>query len=399
MRNMETTPPTVMRAPEHASDDTPERVAKLASDIKHHEMLSEIIPELTGKRHITYVPFKETEETYKGVTMASLENEAVQEALKSTRAIICIGRDSQPNPEYDETQPERNIILTPSAQSNVEMSSGLYHEATWLGNEDVRIIATGKYNNRALDMENAKGIVGEAAGILEDDMIHVSESQLAKLLDGSDIIQAKDRVVERLIEAGDERGAAMARRAFESIMYKQKVAESADLEKMRQAMLCEFEKYPRMAEATLMREVAIEAGVPYSAIVEEADSVDTISNLVHIVANEKAGAEDYQGIYDGPVVVVASRDHAPRTTWIVDHVLPDGVDVVIVESDPQLPDDETLVEAMERELRSSWLGKNWIGGTRDINELQKIVTKGYFSENRLTSEELAKKVQQQSATK
>ena len=148
-----------------------------------------------------------------------------------------------------------------------------------------------------------------------------------------------------------------------------------------------------------MREGAIAAGVPGDRIIEEPDSVDTISNLVNIVANEKAGAEDYRGMYDGPIVVVASMDHMPRAMWITDRVLPEGVEVLFVESDPRLPDDETLYAAEERELNSCRRGGKWIGAVapHDVNEIEKLVHKGYFSEHRKSAAQLAAAVKQQSA--
>lgn len=354
-------------------------------------MLAEITPALTDRK-ITYVPFVEDTAEYPNITMANREDQSVKEVLSRASRIICIGRDSQPNPDYDEAYPERNILLTNSAASNVELSSQLYHQAVDSGNENVRIIATGRYNNRALDMEFAKPIVGEAVGMYEDDVAHLSVGQLKHLLDGKDLLVAKE-----VVASGDSREEIMARVAFGNILVNQGVDEDADPEEVRQAIVRQFADFPRISESMLMREGALAAGVPGDRIIEEPDSVDTISNLVNIVANEKAGAEDYRGMYDGPIVVVASMDHMPRTMWITDHVLPEGVEVLFVESDPRLPDDETLYAAEERELNSYRKGKGWIGDApHDVDEIEKRVHKGYFSEHRKSAAQLAAAVKQQS---
>lgn len=352
-------------------------------------MVKEVGESLTGKRKITYVPLRreqqETEQPYSNIEIA----ERVDDLLKEAGTIICIGRDSQLNPDYDEAYPERNIILTDSAESNIERTAGLYRKAKELGNNNLRIIATGRYNNRALDVEFAKPIIAEAAGVYEHEVAHMSVSELERLLVGTDVLTVKDKMAE-----GEDEASIMASKAFENILLNQMVSDNPTNEEVNQALVRQFSAYPRISESTLMREIAISKGVPSEVIVEEADSVDTVSNMVNIAANEKAGSADYAGLYDKPIVIVASEDHMPRTMWIADHVLPDGVDLIFVESDARLSSDEELYKSEERELKSFRKGKEWIGDTRDIDELETRVHKGYFSKHRRSAAQLAAAVRE-----
>lgn len=351
----------------------------------HEEMIKEVGESLTGKRKIAYVPFRREQQDVQNGSRSNIEMvEQVDDLLKEAGTIICIGRDSQPNPDYDEVYPERNIILTDSAESNVELTAELYRKAKELGNNNLRVIATGRYNNRALDVEFAKPIIAEAAGVYEDEVAHLSVGGLKRLLTGADALAVKDKLA-----ADTDEASIMARKAFENILLNQKVSDSSTNEEVNRALVRQFSAYPRISESTLMREIAISKGVPGDAIVEEADSVDTVSNMVNIAANEKAGSADYAGLYEKSIIIVASEDHMPRTMWIADHVFPDGVDLIFVESDARLSSDEELYKSEERELKSFRKGKGWIGDTRDIDELEARVHKGYFSKHRKSAAQLA----------
>lgn len=344
--------------------------------------MGEVDRSLTGTREIYYLPRQEHAEQYNNITTVRRGKE-FYDLLSEAGFVICIGRDSQPNPMYDERKPEHNIILSDSAESNVCLASMLYHNMTALGNNDVRVIMTGRYNNRALDIEYARPIIAEAADTPLDLVSHLSVDLLQKFLEGKDILSAKERVA-----SGDSPDESMMRLALKNILATQGVTEDSSSEDIVGAVVRQFANFPRISESTLMRELAMNLGVPYGSIIEEPDSVDTISNIVNIVASAKAGSEDYKGIFDKPIVVVASEDHMKRTIGIVDHVLPNGVDVICVESDAALPNENALFESMLRELRSFLKGKNWIGDTRDIEELDKRVERGYFSQHRKSAAQL-----------
>lgn len=82
----------------------------------HEEMIKEVGESLTGKRKIAYVPFRREQQDVQNGSRSNIEMvEQVDDLLKEAGTIICIGRDSQPNPDYDKVYPERNIILTDSA--------------------------------------------------------------------------------------------------------------------------------------------------------------------------------------------------------------------------------------------------------------------------------------------
>jgi hypothetical protein len=139
-----------------------------------------------------------------------------------------------------------------------------------------------------------------------------------------------------------------------------------------------------------MVERAVELGVPLEAILEEDGAVDTITNLLFIRQMlEAREAEGHAAVKN--VVIVAGSDQLPRTTWIANHILPDGVEITCVESDPALSP-EAYAVSCEREEASFLRGSNWIGGTRDPQKLEKIVEKGYFGVDRVDAKELAQHV-------
>jgi hypothetical protein len=109
-----------------------------------------------------------------------------------------------------------------------------------------------------------------------------------------------------------------------------------------------------------MVERAVDLGVPSEAIFEEDGAVDTISNFV-FTAEMLDNVDELKNSDVKRIVVVAGSDHLPRATWLADHILPDGVEIVGIESDPALTA-ETYAESCTRELNSFRKGSNWIGG-------------------------------------
>jgi hypothetical protein len=69
--------------------------------------------------------------------------------------------------------------------------------------------------------------------------------------------------------------------------------------------------------------------------------------------------------------------------------LPDGIEVVFVESDASLSA-EAYAASCAREEQSFQKGSNWIGGTRELDEIEAITQAGYFE--RFSPEKLAAEV-------
>ena len=161
------------------------------------------------------------------------------------------------------------------------------------------------------------------------------------------------------------------------------------------ALLDEYEKYPRISTSTLMREQMLKnvaeklrsegksekeinevVGKLDEFTDEEPDSVDTVTNFTNsipIILSKQLIKEGYDADEVGlmsteqkmelladtemTAVFVADIAHMPRVMWLADYLMPDNFKLVFVESRTDL-DEDALQKSMEREERSLNLTRN-----------------------------------------
>lgn len=238
-------------------------------------------------------------------------------------------------------------------------------------------------------------LIAEHIGLNPEDFYHTSEQRFRELLEAGFKRDAIGGLLEEdnpSIEQSAEHKALLA--IYQDPKYNASVpsedSSDDDLEKAMNAVWQEYKAYPRISTSRLMIERAAHLGIPKESILEEDGSVDTITSLINVAEMIKSN-EDLQGSDIQKVVIVAGSDHLPRTMWIADHVLPDNIEIVCVESDPALSQSE-YDESCMRELSSFKKGSQWIGGTRDLSKLTQITEAGYFGVNRKDAAELAREI-------
>ena len=376
-------------------DHTPETAPPIEyADPAYTDLMSEVGHRLPPNHHITYAPFTPEQEV-EGLDSVTYVGQAeLPGIMKDADAIICISRDEDPNEDYSDQHPEYNTQLTPSGRSNVDTSVAMYHMAKATGNDHVKFIATGRMHNRAVRMMLALPVVAEFIGIRAEDAYHTTAETFRTLLDRA---FTAEKIVNLKLDASDENVGAN-HKALITLLTDAKYGASVptadstaeELTKAKEAIWQEYLTYPRVSVSRLMAERAHAAGVPLEDIVEEDGAVDTITNFVNTVEMLQT-ADGLQETELRHVVVVAGSDHLPRTTWIADHILPDGPEIVCVESDPTLSK-EDYDTCCVRELKSFRMGSVWIGGTRDLGKLAAITDKGYFGVERVDTRELERQV-------
>lgn len=355
----------------------------------HHQLMCEVTKALSGERDITYVPFEPDSFDYNNITSVDRNNVAVKEALRTAGAVICVGREIVVNPNHDPAFPERNTTDTASARSNVATSSELFHEARMLGNENVKVVPTAWMHNRYIDMMFALPVLAEAAGVNVEDVTHMSEEQMLRLLGDKDL-GVFNEVAKQM-----QTKSKLAHQAFHNIMAKREVDTDNNYE-VAKAFLKEYKSYPRTGESVLMKELALEHGVPADHVIEEPDSVDTNTNLLNVATAIENGVYGFEFSEDTPLVIVAGQDHLPRTMWIADKIFAPNVPLVFVESDAALPDRETLHDSYNRELASFRKGREWLRNIENPNyqehlrELEHVIGGGYFGNEDIPRKNLAK---------
>jgi len=367
----------------------------------HHQLMCEVTEALGGKRDITYVPFVPDSFGYNNITSVDRNNAAVKEALKTAGAVICVGREIVVDPNHDPAFPERNTTDTASARSNVATSSELFHEACKLGNEDVKVIPTAWMHNRYIDMMFALPVLAEAAGVNVEDVTHISEEQMLRLLADKDLGIFNEVAKQMQVKS------KLAHQAFHNIMAKRGVDADNNYE-VAKAFLKEYKSYPRTGESVLMKESALEHGVPADRVIEEPDSVDTNTNLLNVATAIENGVYGFEFSEETPLVIVAGQDHLPRTMWIADKIFPPNVPLVFVESDAALPDKETLHDSCNRELASFRKGREWLRNVQGsdyqdhLEKLEHVIGGGYFGNEdipRKNLAKLAKEIQEEAAAR
>ena len=365
---------------EHPTIETNKPGIEYTSE-EYVSLMKEVDNALLPHHDITYVPLTKEQVLDTAEHIHYVDREKLPDIMATADIILIVGRDNEADPAYKENNPEHNIKLTPSALSNVDTSVELFNLAQKSGNTDVALIGAGRMNNRGIRMMFALPLIAEHIGLNAEDVYHIPEAQFKKLLEEN----LSPEELKKMIDAPHDPSLDANYRALASLL---------DTDNMTEDIFDAYQKYPRLPESRLMLERAAAAGVPLENIYEEEGSVDTISNFVntaHMLGSLNMLQKQRE---DLNVVVVAGSDHLPRTTWIADHVLPDNIKITCVESDPRL-NQEDYDKSCDREHMSFLKGSKWIGGTRDLKELEAIVEAGYFGANYKDTAQIAREVAQQ----
>jgi predicted CoA-binding protein len=356
---------------------------------EYHSLMEAVDGKLAPHREITYVPFAPEQRLADPEHFEYGDRQDLPELMADVDVVVCISRDEMLTTGY--TDPDRNIDLTPSAYANVDTSVEVFKLARE-ANPDVQFISTGRMHNRAIPMMLALPAVAEFAGINAEDAYHIREEEFEKHLRAAftpEEYAARMHELESTEEGESTKAnllSAMQTAVGKDVLVPSGDGTEAELTALADAFLEAYKKYPRISTSRLMLEKAVKEGVPLEAMWEEDGAVDTITNLVNVAHM----LESIEGLANTKkIAVVAGSDHLPRTAWITDHILPDGIEVVFVESDASLSE-EAYAASCAREEQSFQKGSNWIGGTRELDEIEAITQAGYFE--RFSPEKLAAEV-------
>ena len=330
--------------------------------------------------------------------------------------------------------PDRNVKLPPESLANTEMVGDLYLQAIEKGNTDVQVVHTGRMNNKTIAMATAMPILAGAAGLNEEDVIHTPDAQIRRLVENNhiDIKELMDSVDTDPKMQAMQVGVRALRRIYEARGVDSDTASSSEL---TNALLDEYEKYPRISTSTLMKEQMLrnvaeklrsegKSEKEINEVVgkldeftdEEPDSVDTVTNFTNsipIILSKQLIKEGYDADEVGlmsteqkmellagtemTVVIVADITHMPRVMWLADYLMPDNFKkLVFVESRTAL-DEEALQKSMEREERSLKLTRNWLPnqmGTRNPAKVGKLADEAYWGKGSISNREINTSIQQ-----
>ena len=387
-------------------------------------------------RSIVYVPYRRFSEQLQqdcpGITLTGLNGPEVAGAVSAADVIINIARGEEVV-EAEIGHPDRNVKLPPESLANTEMVGDLYLQAIETGNTDVQVVHTGRMNNKTIAMATAMPVLAESAGLNYEDVIHTSDAKIRELVEENQV-DLNDLIheVETDPTMQDMRVCVRAlRRIYEARGVDPDIASASEL---TDALLDEYEKYPRISTSTLMKELMLRnvadqllsSGVAADKIGElvqeldahtdeEPDSVDTVTNFTNsipmILSNKliKDGHNaDEVGLMsteqkmelladtEMTIVIVADIAHMPRVMWLADYLMPDNFKLVFVESRTDL-DEETLQKSMEREKRSLKLTRNWLPnqmGTRNPAKVGELADKAYWGKDSISNEEINARIQQ-----
>lgn len=410
--------PEILDAP---SAGVPIELNGAVASENYKSLLSTVAPHIDPERSLTYVPLSKNDEVSPGMQYMARSSSEFQDLLQQADAIICISRDEQPEPNYTDQYPERNIVLTPSGESNVKTATDLFLQAATLGNNTLRFISTGRMHNRAVRMMLALPLLADYIGINAEDGHHIPQNQFVSRLSAAFTAENAAEIAKNLLAmpyATEDQGdhlvshVASSRQAIRQILEEAGVQIDAtasqslsaqQIDQAKASILKEYTDYPRISTSRLMAERAIELGVTPSAIHEEDGAVDTITNILNVASmleavngNHDFGADhtpeanrDLTGIKR--VVIVAGSDHLSRIAWIADHILPAEIAITLVESSPGLTQIE-FDASCARERLSFLKGMRWIGhasGDTKLTEVEHTTDAGYFGVQRLSSNQLA----------
>jgi hypothetical protein cdiviTM7_01257 len=388
-------------------------------------------------RSIVYVPYRgfseQLQQDCPGITLTGLNGPEVAGAVSAADVIINIARGEEVV-EAEIGHPDRNVKLPPESLANTEMVGDLYLQAIEKGNTDVQVVHTGRMNNKTIAMATAMPILAEAAGLNEEDVIHTPDAQIRRLVENNhiDIKELMDSVDTDPKMQAMQVGVRALRRIYDTHNVD---PDTAGTSKLAEALLKEYDSYPRISTSTLMKEQMLQnvtnqllsSGVAADKVGElvqeldahtdeEPDSVDTVTNFTNsipmILSNKliKDGHDaDEVGLMsteqkmelladtEMTAVIVADIAHMPRVMWLADYLMPDNFKkLVFVESRTGLPED-ALQRSMEREERSLKLTRNWLPnqmGTRNPAKVGKLADEAYWGKGSISNREINTSIQQ-----
>ena len=387
-------------------------------------------------RSIIYVPYRgfseQLQQDCPGITLTGLNGPEVAGAVSAADVIINIARGEEVV-EAEIGHPDRNVKLPPESLANTEMVGDLYLRAIEAGNTYVQVVHTGRMNNRTIAMATAMPILTEAAGLNEEDVIHTPDAQIRRLVENNhiDIKELMDSVDTDPKMQAMQVGVRALRRIYKARGVDPDTASASEL---TNALLDEYEKYPRISTSTLMKEQMLQnvaeklrsegksekeinevVGKLDEFTDEEPDSVDTVTNFTNsipIILSKQLIKEGYDADEVGAMsteqkmelladtemtaVFVADIAHMPRVMWLAYYLMPDKIKLVFVESRTGL-DEETLRKSMEREERSLNLTRNWLPnqmGTRNPVEVGELADKAYWGKDSISNKEINDSIQQ-----
>ena len=387
-------------------------------------------------RSIVYVPYRGFSEQLQrdcpGITFTDYNSPEVVEAVSAADVIVNIARGEEVV-EAEIGHPDRNVKLPPESVANTDMVRDLYVRAIESGNTNVQVVHTGRMNNKTIAMATAMPILAEAAGLNEEDVIHTPDAQIRRLVENNhiDIKELMDSVDTDPRMQAMRVGVRALRRIYKARGVDPDTASSSEL---TNALLDEYEKYPRISTSTLMKEQMLQnvaeklrsegksekeinevVGKLDEFTDEEPDSVDTVTNFTNsipIILSKQLIKEGYDADEVGAMsteqkmelladtemtaVFVADIAHMPRVMWLADYLMPDNFRLVFVESRTDL-DEETLQESMEREERSLKLTRNWLPnqmGTRNPAKVGKLADEAYWGKDSISNKEINASIQQ-----
>ena len=388
-------------------------------------------------RSITYVPYRGFSEKLKqdcpNIVFADRAGQEVVEVVTEADVIINIARGEEVV-EAEINHPDRNVKLPPESLANTEMVGDLYLQAIESGNTNVQVVHTGRMNNRTIAMATAMPILAESAGLNYEDVIHTPDAKIRQLVEKKQVNLNKLMCeIDADPKKQDVQVCTQAlRRIYEAREINPDTASSSEL---TDALLDEYNKYPRISTSTLMKEQMLEnvadqllkagkSAYKVREIIdeldahtdEEPDSVDTVTNFTNsipmILANKliKNGYNaDEVGLMsteqkmklladsEMTAVIVADIAHMPRVMWLADYLMPDNFKLVFVESRTDL-DENTLQQSMEREELSFGRGSNWLSnemGTRNPAKVGEIADNAYWGKDSISNDEINKKINEQ----
>ena len=385
-------------------------------------------------RSIVYVPYrrfsKQLRQGCPEITFTDSNSPEVVEAVSAADVIVNIARGEEVV-EAEIGHPDRNVKLPPESLANTEMVGDLYLQAIETGNTDVQVVHTGRMNNKTIAMATAMPILAEAAGLNEEDVIHTPDAQIHRLVENNhiDIKELMDSVDTDPKMQAMQVGVRALRRIYKARGVDPDTASSSEL---TNALLDEYEKYPRISTSTLMKEQMLQnvaeklrsegkSEKEINEVVEkldeftdeEPDSVDTVTNFTNsipMILSDKLIKNGYNADEVGAMsteqkmelladtemtaVIVADIAHMPRVMWLADYLMPDNFKLVFVESRTDL-DEETLQKSMEREERSFGLGSNWLSnqmGTRNPAKVGELADNAYWGKDSISNKEINDKL-------
>ena len=387
-------------------------------------------------RSIVYVPYrgfsKQLQQDCPEITFTYLNGPEVAGAVSAADVIVNIARGEEVV-EAEIGHPDRNVKLPPESLANTEMVGDLYLQAIKAGNTNVQVVHTGRMNNKTIAMATAMPILTEAAGLNEEDVIHTPDAQIRRLVENNhiDIKELMDSVDTDPKMQAMQVGVRALRRIYKARGVDPDTASASEL---TNALLDEYEKYPRISTSTLMKEQMLQnvaeklrsegksekeinevVGKLDEFTDEEPDSVDTVTNFTNsipIILSKQLIKEGYDADEVGlmsteqkmellagtemTVVIVADIAHMPRVMWLADYLMPDNFKLVFVESRTDL-DEDALQKSMEREERSLNLTRNWLPnqmGTRNPAKVGELADKAYWGKDSISNEEINASIQQ-----